>query len=382
MSQIGRFLRVVVINVFVLLALLIVIEAGVRIYYAATDKTPPNSDLSVVREWRWVKARLHDGKVSFDSRFTYDPEMGWKNAANIDTVPENHGRVRTNSQGMRNDTEFPVKPTPGRKRLMIVGDSYSFGFGVSNEETYAYELARMMPDWDVMNLAVSATGTDQHYLMYERQGEKYKPNIVLMGFYLLDYNRNTYNFRDYAKPMYVPQADGSLTLTHTPVSKPEDLIAQYRSGQKIIGGWHYSYLSAIIGQILTDRVKRDRSPASLGRRTLTGIMGKFAKRVRDNGAIPVWVVFPIVDILEKEESKYQEISEFSQAEAKRLGMKVLDLEPTYRDYVAKHPGAKSLWRPVEIGGHLSADGNKVSAQAIHAFLKDQGLLDQPATVVK
>lgn len=382
MSRTKQYLRVAVINVVVLLGLLMLVEAGVRIYYAATDKIPPNSDLSVVREWRWVKARLHDGKVNFDSRFEYDPEMGWKNAANVDTVPKDHGRVRTNSEGMRNDADFPVEPVAGRQRLMIVGDSYSFGFGVSNEETYAYELARMMPDWDVMNLAVSATGTDQHYLMYERQGEKYKPNIVLLGFYLLDYNRNTYSFRDYAKPMYVPQADGSLTLTHTPVPKPEELIEQYRSGQKTIGGWHYSYLFAAIGQILTDRVKRDRSPDSLGRRTLTGIMEKFAKRVKDNGATPVWVVFPIVDILEKEESRYQEISEFSQAEAKRLGMKVLDLEPVYRDYVAKHPGAKSLWRPVEIGGHLSADGNKLSAQAIHAFLKDQGLLNQPLPAVK
>jgi hypothetical protein len=43
----------------------------------------------------------------------------------------------------------------------------------------------------------------------------------------------------------------------------------------------------------------------------------------------------------------------------------------------KNPSAKSLWSPVEIGGHLSADGNKVSAQAIYAFLKDQDLLNPP-----
>ena len=329
-----------------------------------------------------MKARLQDGKVNFDSRFEYDATVGWKNAANIDTVPKDQGRVRTNSQGMRNDEDFPVEPVPGKPRLMIVGDSYSFGFGVSNEETYAYELARLMPDWDVMNLAVSATGTDQHYLTYERQGEKFKPNIVLLGFYVLDYNRNPYSFRDYAKPMYVPQADGSLQLTHVPVPKPEDLIEQYRSGQKTIGGWHYSYLFALVNKMLTDRVKRDRAPGSLGRRTLTGIMENFSKRVKDNGATPVWVVFPIVDILENEVSKYQEISDFSKAEAKRLGMQVLDLEPVYRDYVEKHPNAPSLWRPVQIGGHLSADGNKVSAQAIHAFLQQQGLLSQPGSSAK
>ena len=382
MSKIRQFLKIALINIAVLLALLLTIEACVRVYFVVKHKTPPHADLSVEREWNWVKARLQDGKVNFDPRFEYDETMGWKNAANINTVVKDQGNIRTNSQGMRNDGDFSLEPAPGRPRLMIVGDSYSFGFGVSNDETYAYELARMMPDWDVMNLAVSATGTDQHYLMYERQGEQFKPNIVLLGFYVLDYNRNTYSFRDYAKPMYVPQADGSLQLTHVPVPKPEDLIAQYRSGQKSIGGWHYSYLFAVINKTLTDRIKRDRTPGSLARRTLAGIMERFAKRVKDNGATPVWVVFPIVDILENEVSKYQEISDFSKSEAKSLGMQVLDLEPAYREYVQKHPNAKSLWRPVEIGGHLSATGNKVSAQAIHAFFQQQGLLSQSGSSEK
>lgn len=382
MSQTKQLLKVAFINIIVLLGLFLVIEAGVRIFYATTNKIPPHADLSVIREWNWVKARMHDGKVNFDQRFTYDVEMGWKNAPNINVVVKDQGSIRTNSQGMRNDGDFSMQPTAGRPRLMIVGDSYSFGFGVSNEETYSYQLAKMMPNWDVMNLAVSATGTDQHYLMYERHGEKFQPNIVLLGFYVLDYNRNTYSFRDYAKPLFVPQTNGNLQLTHVPVPKPEDLIEQYRSGQKTIGGWHYSYFLATIKQLLSDRVKRDRSPESLGRRTLTGIMEKYAERVKDNGATPVWVVFPIVDILEKDVSKYQEISDFSKEEAKRLGMRVLDLEPIYRDYVTKNPTAKSLWRPVEIGGHLSADGNLVSAKAIYAFLQEQGLLNQANTQAK
>lgn len=375
MYKAKQSIKIVLINMAVFLALLLLIEGGVRIYFAISNKVPPHADLSVVREWRWVQSRLQDGKVNFDPRFVYDANMGWKNAPNLHVVPENHGSVRTNAAGMRNDEDFSLTPTPGKPRLMIVGDSYSFGFGVSNEESYAYHLANAMPNWEVLNLAVSATGTDQHYLMYERVGEQYKPNIVLLGFYVLDYNRNTYSFRDYAKPMYVPNADGSLSLTHVPVPAPEQLIQQYRSGEKTIGGWHYSYLLASMKQILTDRVKRDRGPNSLARRTLSGIMEKFAKRVRSNGATPVWVVFPIDDILENEVSKYAEISDFSISEAKRLGMPVLDLTPYYREYLKNHPDSPPLWRPANIGGHLSVEGNKVSAQAIHAFLSEQALLN-------
>lgn len=370
-----KILKVVFINILVLLGLFALVEGGMRIYYAITDKIPPHADLAQVREWRWVKARMADGKVSFDPRFVYDEIVGWRNAPNIDRTVQNEGHVRTNAAGMRNDTDFPVDPVPGRRRLMIVGDSYSFGYGVDNDQTFAYLLAQRMPDWDVMNFAVSATGTDQHYLMYERYGERYRPDIVLLGFYVLDYNRNTYSFRDYAKPLFVPLADGRLELTHVPVTPPETLIAQYRSGEKRIGGWHYSYAVAAFKQVLIDRMKRDRGPDSLGRRTLSGIMQKFATRVRGNGAVPVWVIFPIRDILSKEESKYREISEFAKAEAERLGMPVLDLEPVYRAYLTQHPEVKTLWRPEEIGGHLSVEGNAVSADAIYAFLRQQGLLD-------
>lgn len=366
-----KILKIVLFN---LLAAFLLLEGGMRVYYAVADKAPPHADLSVAREWKWVKARLADGKVNFDPRFVYDEHAGWRNAPNIDATPEHHGRIRTNSHGMRNHEEFSVERTPGKRRLLIVGDSYSFGHGVSNEETYAYRLAELLPDWEVMNLAVSATGTDQNYLMYEHHGKRFKPDVVLLGFYVLDYNRNTYSFRDYAKPMFVPQDDGSLRLTNVPVPAPEALIEQYRSGAKRIGGWHYSYLLASFQQALSNAAKRDRTPGSLGRRTLSGIMEMFAASVRTNGAIPVWVNFPIKDILNEEESKYRVISDFSAAEATRLGMPVLDLEPVYRDYLGKHPDVKTLWRPDDIGGHMNADGNLVTAMAIRDLLQSAGLL--------
>lgn len=344
-----------------------------RIYYAVTDKTPPNSDHSLFREWRWAQRHLGDDKVSFDGRFVHDQFTGWKSAPNLNTTDPYGSSIRTNSQNMRNDEDFTVKPN-GKPRLMIVGDSYSFGHGVSNEDTYAYMLKKeYLPSWEVMNLAVSATGTDQSYLMYEHYGEKFSPNVVLFGFYLLDFNRNTYFFRDYAKPMYVPREDGSLELTHSPVLPPDELIAPYKNGEKQIGGWGYSYAYASFAKVITNYAKRNRSPGSLPRRTLTGIMEKFSARVRANGATPVWVIFPVFEITKKKESKYDVITEFNISEAKRLGMPVLSLEPVFRENISKYPEVK-LWRPRNIGGHLSTAGNKLAAKTIHNFLNDQKLL--------
>lgn len=365
-----KVLKIILINIVVILALL---EGGMRIYYATTGKPPPHSDHSVYREWRWVMKRLDDGKVNFDARFVHDPFTGWKNAPNISNKPKNHGQIYTNAQGMRNSQDFSTEPD-GKPRLMIVGDSYSFGHGISNEETFAHVLNKVhMPDWQVMNLSVSATGTDQNYLMYEHYGEKFNPDIVLLGFYVLDFNRNTFSFRDYAKPMYVPMEDGTLKLTHSPVPSPEKLIAQYRNGEKQIGGWHYSYAYAAFKKIFTTATKRNRDPGSLPRRTLTGIMEKFIQRVRGNNATPIWIIFPIRDIMKKETSKYSVIEEFVEAEARRLGMPVLRLQPIFRSYLEKNPDI-SIWRPREVGGHLSIIGNQLVAKSIFEYLQTNNLL--------
>lgn len=366
-----KLLKLIAINLLITVLLL---EGGARLYFAFGDDVPPHADLSVTREWRWVKARMADGKVHFDSRFIYDQYTGWRNAPNIDARPENLGHIRTNAQGMRNHQEFTLEKPAGKRRLMIVGDSYSFGHGVSNEDTYAYRLAELLPGWEVMNYAVSATGTDQNYLMYEHHGKAYKPDVVVLGFYVLDYNRNTYSFRDYAKPMFVPKADGSLELTKVPVPSPEALIEQYRSGEKRIGGWNYSYALAAFQRALGDRFKRDREPGALGRRLLTGIMEQFVASVRANGGVPVWVNFPIRDILDGEESKYRAISEFAAAEAKRLGMPVVDMEPVFRKQLEANPAIKTFWRPEEVGGHMNPDGNRLTAQAIRDQLQAEGLL--------
>ncbi len=344
-----------------------------RLYYGLSDEIPPHTDHSVYREWRWVKQRLVDGKLNFDPRFVHDEYAGWKNAPNVNTLDPYGNRIRTNSQGMRNDENF-AEDKAGSKRLLIIGDSYSFGHGVSNEETYAHVLNnRYMPDWQVMNLAVSATGTDQQYLMYAHYGERFSPDIVLLGFYLRDFNRNTFSFRDYAKPLYIPNEDGSLSLTHSPVLSPQALIAQYRNGQRQIGGWHYSYAWAAFGKHISTAVKRNRSPGSLPRRTLSGIMQLLVQRARSNGTTPVWVNFPVRQITDNSDNKYDEVAEFAMSEASRLGMPALDLQPVLLDYLQQHPHAK-LWRPRDIGGHLSALGNKVAAQAIYTFLDSNQLL--------
>jgi GDSL-like Lipase/Acylhydrolase family len=371
-ETIGRFIGL---SFFYLVVVFLLLEGCLRVYYAVTDKVPPHFDYSLRKEWEWVKQRAVDGNASFNKEFEYDPWIGWNNRANIDTE-----KIKTNAQHMRNENEFSKEPKSGRRRLLIVGDSFSFGYGVSNAETFAYQLAGRMPDWDVMNMAVSATGTDQHVISFERYGKQFRPDIVVLGFYLLDYNRNTIRFRFYAKPMF--QSDGdTLKLTNSPVPAPERLYDDYRSGKKTIGGWDYSYaLAAIMQPIISHRV-RDRSEGALGRRILAGLMRRFKAQVSAEGATPVWLILPDRGIVEQGLSKYEAIEAFSETLARELGMPVLNMDQLFRQFAKQHPD-DPIWRPKEIGGHLSATGHRLVAEEIHRFFADNRLLQSDEGRVK
>lgn len=368
MSDKQTIRRSVQLILFYLISIFILLEGSLRVYYAVTGKVPPHFDYSLRKEWEWVKQREADGNASFNEAFEYDPWTGWKNRANLDL-----DGLKTNAQHMRNAQLFSPNPQPGRGRLLIVGDSFSFGYGVSNEQTYAAILAdRHLPDWDVMNLAVSATGTDQHVINYEQYGKQYHPDIVVLGFYLLDYNRNTIRFRFYAKPMFRPQGD-ALTLTNSPVPTPEQLYEDYTSGRKVIGGWNYSYALAAFMQPIISHRTRDRSEGALGRQVLAGLMKRFKEQVTDQGATPVWLILPDRDIVEAGQSKYEGIAAFSEHTAKQLGMAVLNMDAPFKAFAQQHP-EQPVWRPKAVGGHLSHTGHQLVAEHLYQFLGDQGLL--------
>ena len=101
------------------------------------------------------------------------------------------GFVTTNSIGFRGaDIEMP-KPA-GRFRIVVLGDSVTFGWGVNDADTFCARMEQFvhsrMPDSDVeiVNLAVPGYGTRQEVVMLERYLARLQPNLVLLGFYAND----------------------------------------------------------------------------------------------------------------------------------------------------------------------------------------------------
>jgi len=136
------------------------------------------------------------------------------------------GTIRSNSKGIRGTKEHPLRKKPGTVRVLAIGDSFTFGSCVKDEETFSAYLEKK--GCEVINMGVQGYGTDQIYLRYLLEGRKYGADYVVYGFYEDDIRRNRLSFRTYIKPVYVPRGDG-LKLTGTPIEHPR----AYRDGTRL-----------------------------------------------------------------------------------------------------------------------------------------------------
>src|SRR5215216_100833 len=206
----------------------------------------------------------------------YDPVRGWAVAPDIrDMAVFDHKVLNTNSRGIRGTTEYSYARVPGKYRILTLGDSYTFGDEVSDDETFSSVLAKLLPDTEVLNLGVHGYGHDQMLLYFKREGVKYHPDIVILGYVWFDQERNQLAFNDFAKPKFEITADG-LRLRHVPVPTPEavlvrepfrsklvDLILMTRARVRGALGWEQGEAQALTWAIFDDLVKTARDSASI-----------------------------------------------------------------------------------------------------------------------
>jgi len=177
------------------------------------------------RSWRashsapgnWATARWNIDEFS--------PLVGWQPKPNLRTPS-----VTTNSSGLRGTREYSPHRPPGVRRVLCVGDSFTFGEGLADNEAMPAqleaELNRAGPgSWEVLNLGVHGYGTDQQWLRLQAIGFHYDDDVVVLGFFQGDLERNVMSFRDYAKP-YFEIVDDRLALRNVPVPPPEEVLSR------------------------------------------------------------------------------------------------------------------------------------------------------------
>ncbi len=131
----------------------------------------------------------------------------------VDPTGEFDTKVSINSLGHRGP-EFSIDKPDGVTRVLAIGDSFTFGWGVEDDEPYPRQLERLLRakpglgKVEVINAGFAACFYPDTYYVYLRdRGLAWKPDVVVVGFYL---GNDIYEFGMDTWNAWQPRLPGAL----------------------------------------------------------------------------------------------------------------------------------------------------------------------------
>jgi hypothetical protein len=356
----------------------------------------------------------------------YDPLLGWSNrpgARGMHRSPDFETYVEISSQGLR-DRVYPLERVPGKGRILLLGDSYTWGFGVEREQIWHELIEARHPDWELINTGVAGYGTGQELLYFDERGRAFHPDVVLLLVHQTDFKDNNEKVvYGYYKPTFVPRPDGGLDLTQVPVPQ---LGADLRFDRWLRAHTWFLYRLYHLGEFVEaarEQRAEDRREAEAKRREAARqARSQAARAAGSEGSVaradPHRAARREARRAERERERQQErarpakhskfdvdqtVTERLLAKLKalveesgarfllvstpmpdpprgpflerlrRLGIVHLDLEDAFRgqtDYRFRHDA------------HWTPKGNAIAADAVEAFLKAQGVFARGASAAQ
>lgn len=146
--------------------------------------------------------------------------------------------IATNQAGFRCAHEF-VRHKPAHvRRVLLFGDSFTAGDGVSNGYRFGDHLEKAIDGLQVYNFGIPGTGTDQHYLAYREYARDIEHDLLVIAIFVENIRRVASRYRWaytpegdkrlFPKPYYTLDG-GVLRLGGVPVRRgalPEDEVAR------------------------------------------------------------------------------------------------------------------------------------------------------------
>lgn len=187
-------------------------------------------------------------------KYLYDPELGWRNIPNWSATTNGYP-LTINSQGLRG-REYPYQKSKGTKRILVLGDSFAWGYGVADGAIFTDTLEDLLNEssssiaYEVINTGVSGWGTDQELLFLQQEGFDYSPDVVVLAFFIVNDIQNNGTSIQYGmqKPIFLTR---ELDIGNSPVPKPIVQKPPLTSGESPL-----SITMAIIQQMQLECQKR------------------------------------------------------------------------------------------------------------------------------
>jgi hypothetical protein len=306
----------------------------------------------------------------------YDSLLGWDHQPGQEGIfetPQFRTFVRINQQGLR-DREHSYERLDDNGRILVLGDSFAWGYGVEESERFSQRLETSL-DAEVINAGVSGYSTDQELLWFRDEGIKYDIDLVILVFTGNDVGDNEQQLVHtiYYKPQFVRE-EGQLILNGYPVprsSRPARLIYSLSqdSALAFFLVQRYFDLRSSYGNFRDNLQNADPPPSgtsvageSFG---LTIALLDEMKNVAESNGAKFMIVATDRWWNNPSEETYPELIDRMQTE----GFLVLDVESM--------SGFESGEMLIPDDGHWSKAGHEFVAEKIINFIESNQLLSQP-----
>jgi len=335
-----------------------------------------------------IAIRIFSPQMTGPVQFAYSPQLG------SIPVPDQCAR-RTfpgvydytycnNSLGLRGNREYSEGKSV-KRRILISGDSMSYGIGVNDNQTFCYKIEEGLLDKnlpvEVINAGNGGAGTDYSLKFFKTLGYKFQPDLTVLCFFCNDFYDNLRN--DY----YTVDGKGELSEIKRPFSnsivKRKDFLRESfvynwlskhshlvnllkKLAVKVISKWEDSrkgrYSQTVIHypdnlyEYLTDNDKK----------VTETFIRHLKKAVRDSGSGFMVFYIPAQDEIEQ----YRRIGKTSNAEAsltkilKLNDEAVLSLTPILAE---SKIDINKLYYPRE--GHLTARAHYIVANFMSHYIE-------------
>jgi hypothetical protein len=289
-----------------------------------------------------------------------DERLGWSLKPLSYSVSNRTGyeiEYRINSKGLRDEETAYEKPE-GRFRIVLLGDSRTFGFGVSIEKHFSTLLEGYFKDVEVINMGVGGFGVDQEFLSLRSEGFRYRPNLVLayVAHYGAHRHMHTERFGK-KKPRFV-LIDGKIALTNSPV-------VDGQSALRNIHGWferHSKAYGILHNRLLGLISKNQLSQTQQDKQNLKD--EAFRKELHALGAA---IIYAMHEASSKHGASFLLVTQVAELHQATLDKEILSLD-------VSRPLSNNKFSLPDDLGHINEAGNGVLAWEIASFLRRNRLI--------
>lgn len=116
----------------------------------------------------------------FSSRYGFEP---FESTEMVHTLPGQWRYIYSINEYRYRGEAVPISDRYSATNIVALGDSYTFGQGVQDNEVFTAVMQRILdPEFNVINLGVSGWGLTQQIRRYYEFGRLYDPRVVILQF--------------------------------------------------------------------------------------------------------------------------------------------------------------------------------------------------------